>query len=104
MIDPGIDAHLELMRENDRISVRAYVAEAPPRLLRWTLETVSNSEGGTSRVSQSGHVHGGSGQPVAATSVSPESRGIVTFSIFDGVREVAREETVLAPGLGDRAE
>lgn len=92
MIEPGIDTHLELTRDARGIEVRAYVSSAPPRPLRWRLETVARSPGGTSNVSQSGTITGGSDRPVTVSSVSPNSTGSIVLTIYDGTRQVAREQ------------
>lgn len=95
MFEPGIDTHLELLRDTRGIEVRAYVAAAPLRPLRWRLETLARSSGGTSSVSQSGTIQGGSDRPISVTSVSPNSEGTVILTIYDGATEVAREQAVI---------
>lgn len=92
MIEPGIDTHLELTRDARSVEVRAYIPSAPPRPLRWQLETVAQNSGGTSHVSQSGTIRGGSGRPLSVTSVSANSTGSVILSVYDGARQVAREQ------------
>lgn len=92
MIEPGIDTHLELTRDARGIEVRAYVPSAPPRPLRWHLETVARSSSGTSSVSQSGTIVGGSDRPVSVSSVSPNSTGSIVLTVYDGTRQVAREQ------------
>lgn len=101
MIEPGIDTHLEMSRSARGMEVRAYVAAAPPRPLRWRLETAVRGPGGSSNVSQSGTVQGGSERPVSVTSVSTHSVGTVILTVFDGAQEVARDEVTLDPGTGD---
>jgi hypothetical protein len=88
--DPSVNAHLDLVRQAQGIEVRAFVAAAPARRLRWRLETLSRSSGGTSNVSQSGSTQGSEGPPVSVTIVSPRSRGQVTLFVYDGETEVAR--------------
>lgn len=90
MDDHSVNAHLDLVREAQGIEVRAFVAAAPARPLRWRLEAVSRSSGGTSNVSQSGFTQGSAGLPVSVTVVSPSSRGHVTLLVYDGETEVAR--------------
>ena len=102
MTDPGVDTHLELMRDARGVEVRAYVAAAPPRPLRWRLETVARSPGGTSNVSQSGTVTGGSDRPVSVTVVSPNSTGTVTLTVHDGPNEIARDTAVVESAGDDR--
>lgn len=92
MIEPGIDIHLELTRDARAIEVRAYVPSAPPRPLRWLLETVAHSSGGTSSVSQSGTIIGGSDRPVSVTSVSPNSTGSIILTVYEGVQQMARKQ------------
>jgi hypothetical protein len=93
--DPSVNAHLDAVRQAHGIEVRAFVAAAPARPLRWRLETVSRSSGGTSNVSQSGSTQGSAGPPVSVTVVSPDSRGRVTLFVYDGGAEVARSEVDL---------
>ena len=101
MDDPSVNAHLDLTREPGGIEVRAFVAAAPVRPLRWRLETVSRSAGGTSNVSQSGATLGSSDQPVSVTVVSPSSTGTVTLTVFDGEAEIARTNVSYHPAVTD---
>jgi hypothetical protein len=95
MSDTGVDAHLDMVRQGEAMAIRAYVASAPPRRLRWKLVTISRSAGGTSDVSQSGTTDGTSDIPVSVTSVSPNSQGSVVLTVYDGDLEVAREAVEL---------
>lgn len=83
------------MRQAHGVEVRAFVAAAPARPLRWRLETIARSSGGTSTVSQSGSTEGSAG-PVSVTVVSPDSRGVVTLFVYEGDAEVARTDVELS--------
>ena len=87
-----VDAHFEMVRSERGVAVSAYVAADTPRELRWRLVVSSRTSGGTSNVSQGGSTDGRSSGPVGVVTVSPDSRGVVTLSVYDGER-VVHEET-----------
>lgn len=91
MTDTDVQAHLELARQDQALTVRAYVSAAPARTLRWRVTTSSNTNGGVSNVSQSGTTLGASDAPVAVTVVSPRSAGTVVLTVFEGANEIARD-------------
>lgn len=91
MTDVGVEAHLELTRHDQATSIRAYVAAATARPLRWQLITTSRNPGGTSNVTQSGRTEGKADRPVSEVSVSSGSKGTVVLIVFDGETEVTRE-------------
>lgn len=95
MTDPGIDIHLELTRHANGVEVRAYVHSAPPRPLRWRLDTIARGSGGTSTVAQSGTISGGSSRPLSVTGLSSDSQGTVVLTIFDGDRPLAHEQMTI---------
>ena len=101
MMDAGVEAHLELVRADQNMTVRAFVAAAPARPLRWRLTTLSRTVGGTSNVSQSGSTQGVSDQPVSVTVVSPNSEGTVVLVVFDGDQEIARDTLDLSRSASD---
>lgn len=92
MFDAPPDAQLQLARLEQGLSISAWVVVAPPRVLRWRLELTSRSAGGTSKVSQGGTVTAGSTAPVGSILVSPNSGGSAILLVYDGDREVARDE------------
>lgn len=81
--------------------MRAHIAAAPPRLLRWRLETVARGPGRTRNVSRSEAIQGGSDRPVSMTSVWPNRAATVILTVHDGLREVAREEVRIEGGRAD---
>lgn len=91
MTDIGVEAHLEMTRHDQATSIRAYVAAASARPLRWQLTTTSRTAGGTSNVTQSGRTEGQTDRPVSEVSVSSMSEGTVVLIVFDGEKEVTRE-------------
>ena len=99
MVDDSVSAHLDLVRLDAGLSVRAYVSAAPARPLRWRVVTESRTSGGASNVSQSGVTQGASREPVSSTRLSANSEGSVLLVVFDGDREVARREVDLQSGL-----
>lgn len=96
MTDIGVEAHLEMVRHDQATSVRAFVAAASNRPLRWQLTTVSRSGGGTSQVTQSGRTDGQADRPVSEVSISTGSEGTVVLIVFDGEREISRDQLDLA--------
>jgi hypothetical protein len=83
------------------MEVRAFVASAPARPLRWRLVIESRSAGGVSNVSQGGSTQGDRTDPVGAVTVTAGSEGSATLIVYDGEREVARDT---APLDGDAAD
>ncbi len=92
----GVDAHFEMVRSERGVAVSAYVAADTPRELRWRLVVSSRTSGGTSNVSQGGSTDGRSSGPVGVVTVSPDSQGAVTLSVYDGERMVHEETADLA--------
>lgn len=98
MLDDDVQARLRLMETARGLEVKAYVASAPARPLRWRLEVQSRSPGGVSNVRQEGDTNGVSPQAVnGLTRVNAGSEGTATLIVYDGDREVATEKIALSP-------
>jgi hypothetical protein len=95
--DAGVDAHFEMVRSERGVAVSAFVEADTPRPLRWRLVVSSRTNGGTSNVTQGGATDGRSAAPVGVVTVSPNSQGLVTLSVYDGDRMVHEETADIAP-------
>ena len=89
-----IEAHLELTRRDDVLSISAWVSAPSPNELRWRLTSISETTGGRSQVSQSGRVNSSSA-PVGVLNVTRNSRGEVVLSVYDGEVMVAQDTVKL---------
>lgn len=91
MMDVGVDFHLGMDRQADRLSISAYVAAAAPRALTWRLVAVSQTSGGRSEVVQSGATDGSRRGPVGSIGMLAHSRGCVVLTVSEGGREIGRK-------------
>lgn len=100
MFDAPPDVQLQLARLEQGLAISVWVGSPPPHPLRWRLELTSRSPGGSSTVSQGGTVSTTSAGPVGSVTVAPNSRGSAILRIYDGDREVAREEVSFEENAG----
>lgn len=104
MIDPTIAAHIELVQATDRLAISAYVVGKADTPLRWRLEAISRSAGGSSKVTQAGALDQIRNTPVSTMAVTPGSSGTAVLYIYSGDTEIARDEVTFgetAPATND---
>lgn len=97
-MDAHIDAHLELVRVPQGLSVSAYVISEKPRDLRWRLDMKSQNSGGRSNVSQGGRSSGASDARVAHVLINSDSQGTVTLLVYEGETAVATDHITFDEG------
>jgi hypothetical protein len=95
MPQKDVNVRIVLSKNDEQISVSAYISCPNPRILNWRLSAFARTAGGTSNTLQSGTVLSMSAEPVVRLHLNRKAEGEVVFEVYEDGLKVASQRLFL---------